>query len=238
MSFRKHLRPRLESLEKKTVLSAGASAAPTAVGAAALRLEPGPAGPQLSSTDAATALTSAQTRMVELSGQASGTYTSRQGTSDTWSLFHVHASGAISPIGSAEVTGSFRTLGREDGSVPKGTLTILVPNGSLHLDLTDTGAEPSGITIDQIDSINPGGPMIPASNGTNESTASGTAIIVHTFEFKIISGTGQYAHDRGTGTVQIETTPGLVPPTAPGPYASSLASTASIGRTILNFEQN
>jgi hypothetical protein len=237
MSFRKHLRPRLESLEKKTVLSAGASAAPTAVGAAAERLDPGPAGPQLSSADTAAALTSALTQKVELIGQASGTYTSRQGTSDTWSLFHVHASGAITPIGSAVVTGSFRTLGRENGIVPKGTLTILGPNGSLHLDLTDTGAIRSGITNDQVDDINPGGPMIPAANATNESTASGTAIIVNTFEFKIISGTGHYAHDRGTGTVQIETTPGLVPPTGPGPYASSLASTASVGRTILNFNQ-
>jgi hypothetical protein len=233
MSFRKHLRPRLESLEKKTVLSAGASAAP----AAAEKLEPGSAGAQVSPVDTATAPSSTQIQKVELSGQATGTYTSRQGTRDTGSLFHVRASGAITPIGSAVVTGSFRTRGLESGGVSRGTLTISGPSGTLHLDLTDAGAEPTGISISQIDRINPGGPMIPASNSGNESTVSGTVIIVHTFEFKIVSGTSQYAHDRETGTVQIQTTPEILNPTGPGPYASSLASTAGLGRTILNFNQ-
>ena len=233
MSVRKHLRPRLESLEKKTVLSAGAPAAP----AAAESLEPGHARPQLSPVDTGTAPSSTQIQKVVLSGQASGTYTSRQGTSDTGSLFHVCASGAITPIGTAVVTGSFRMRGLEIGSVSRGALTISGPNGTLHLELTDAGADPSGTSIGQVDRINPGGPMIPASNGTNESTASGTVIIVHTFEFKIISSTGQYAYDRGTGTVQIQTTPELLNPTGPGPYASSLASTAGLGRTILNFNQ-
>jgi hypothetical protein len=80
MRFAKPLRPRLESLEKKTVLSAGASAAPGAFIGAVERPQSVPAvHPILSLSNAAT-LTSTQ---VKLSGQAKGIYTSRQENPDT-----------------------------------------------------------------------------------------------------------------------------------------------------------
>jgi hypothetical protein len=92
-----------------------------------------------------------------------------------------------------------------------------------------------GASTYQADPINPGGPMITASIGASESAVGAPIIIVNTFQFKIVSGTGPYAHYRGTGKVQIETTPGFSTPPGTGIYASSLASTAGSGRTILNF---
>jgi hypothetical protein len=237
MSFRNSFRPRLDSLEKRTVLSAGASAASAAVIAAAKALEPGPSEPQLSSVGNATALTSTQIQTVELIGHANGTYTSRQANPDTGTQFSLHATGALTPIGSAVVTGSFHTPGFISGGVATGTLTIVGPKGTLHLDLTDSGLSAAGISADQADPVNPGGPMIRGSNGGSGSTFGGPIILVNTFQFRIISGTGQYAHDRGTGKVQIQTTPGLLTPTGPGIYASSLVSTAGVGRTILHFTQ-
>src|ERR1700719_505554 len=100
MRFRKLFLPRLESLEKKTVLSAGSSPAASRIIAAAEGVAPGPAEPRLSSLENASALTSTQIQNVELGGQASGTYTSRQQNPDTGALYSVHASGAITPIGS------------------------------------------------------------------------------------------------------------------------------------------
>jgi hypothetical protein len=135
----------------------------------------------------------------------------------------------------AVVTGSFHTPGFIAGQVATGTLTIVGPKGKLHLELTKSDPVPLEVSTDQAHPINPGGPMIPASKGTSETIVTDPIILVNTFQFKIVSGTGQYAHDRGTGTVQIETTPGLLPPTGPGIYASSLATTAGVGRTILNF---
>jgi hypothetical protein len=231
MSALKPLLPRLESLETKTVMSAGASTAP----AAAMDLGHGTVRPPLSSHGKVTDLAAMMAEKVELNGQAKGFYTSRFGPPDTGTQFRVNAIGLLTPIGSAVITGSFRTVGSIDGDVATCTLTIAGPDGKLHLILTEAGAVSEGISTGTSDPINPGGPMIPASPQTSGVTTGEPIILVNTFRFVIKSGTGQYAHDRGNGTVQIETTPALSIPTGPGIYSSSLASQAGTGRTILTF---
>ena len=141
--------------------------------------------------------------------------------------FHVNASGTLTPIGQAVVTGLF--------DAAAGTLKIAGPEGKLFLVLTASPPVSDGLSTGQAGSINPGGPMIPASTGTSQSTIGGPIILINSFRFKIKSGTGQYSHDRGTGTVQIETTPVVSTPTGPGIYSSSLATEAPTGRATLIF---
>jgi hypothetical protein len=235
MSARKPLLPRLESLEAKTAMSAGASTAPAAIVSAAMGLAPGTVRPPLSSHGKVTDLAAMMAEKVELSGHAKGFYTSRLGPPDTGTQFRVNAIGLLTPIGSAVIAGSFHTVGFIDGGVATGTLTVTGPKGKLHLILTEAGAVGEGISTDTSDPINPGGPMIPASPRTSGATTGEPIILVNTFRFVIKSGTGQYTHDRGNGTVQIETTPALSIPTGPGIYSSSLAIQAGTGRTILTF---
>ena len=215
--------PNLELLEAKALMSAGASTSPPA----GVRSEPGIVMPPLSFHDDVSEPSSAHVKRVEVRGQVTGIYTSTQGAPGTGMPFRVNASGTITPIGPAVVTGSF--------DAAAGTLTISGPEGKLYLVLTATSPVSDGISTSQAGSINPGGPMIPESTGTSQSTIGQPIILVNSFRFEITSGAGQYAHDRGRGTVQIETTPVLWPPAALGIYSSSLATDAPTGRTTLTF---
>jgi hypothetical protein len=235
MSVWKLSQPRLESIEERTALSAGARAAPAAIDAAVEGSKLGLTATRLSFIASSAQLTSAKIQTVDLKGQATGGYTARQENPDTGALFRLNARGAISPIGSAFATGSFHSLGFISDRVATGTLTITGPNGTLHLDLTAVESSSAVVSTDQAAAVNPGGPMNPAYPAPTESTAGGTAIIVHTFQFQIVSGTGDYAHDRGTGTVQIDTIPGYPTSPGPGPYAVASMRTALFGSVVLNF---
>ncbi len=223
--------PRLELLETKTVMSSGASTAPAAI----VRLEPGPVEPSLPSHHDLAEPASTKARKVELSGQANGFYTSRERLPDAGTRFQVNANGTIAPFGAAFVTGSFHTLGSTDGGVATGSLTIEGKQGKLHLSLTESSLAADATSTGQAAPNYPGGPMITGSTGASEPTAGEPIILINTFRFEIKSGTGQYADDRGTGSVQIETTPVLSTPTGPGIYSSSLASTAATGQAIVTF---
>jgi hypothetical protein len=219
MGFRKALRPRLEFLESKTVMSAGVGA-----GAAALSLD----------TPAAAKLARPIEPTTSLTGSADGDYTSTLSKHSTGIRYHLSASGSITPIGSAVINGWFHTPGSRGGQ-DSGSLTIVTSGGTLELKLTpekwsfsaraDDSVNPGG-PIRGLSTVNPGGPMIPKG-----------APIVDYFTFTITRGTGQYAHDRGTGTVEIAVTPGLSG--LPGSGIDSSSSTASsdhgLGQTTLTF---
>jgi hypothetical protein len=225
MSSRIPLLPRFDSLESKTIKPADASTAP----AAFVCLKPVPVIPSHQSDEDAVDLCSTK---VELSGQALGFYTSREGPPDIGTRFQVNANGTISPFGLAFVTGSFHTFGSARGIVATGTLTIAGRQGKRHLALTYLSPAAVGKSTDTADAANPREMM---TTGTN-ATTSEPAVVMNTFRFEIKSGTGHYMHDRGTGTVRIETRPALG--TSRGPaatYSSSLASTAETGQTILTF---
>jgi hypothetical protein len=228
MSPHTPLRPHVESLETKKVMSAGASTQP--VVAAGLASRPG-----LSSHAQTSDLASTRAQKIDLSGQVNGTYTSRKGASDTASRYDVNASGTITPAGSVVVTGSFRTGGSTHDEHLAGTLTIVGPQGNLYLKLVERGHGAQNTSTGQTGAINPGGPMIGGSTGTTNSITAGPIILLNSFRFEISRGTGTYAQERSTGTVTIETTPGLSVPTGPGIYASALASQAGVGRTIITF---
>jgi hypothetical protein len=228
MSVRKPSHPRLESLEERTMLSSGASAA---VEGAKLGLT----ATRLTSVASSGQLTSAKTQTVDLEGQARGDYTARQVNPLTGAQFRLNARGGITPIGPAFITGSFHTTGIIVYGVATGTLTIAGPKGTLYLDLTAAQPSSAEASTEEAGAVNPGGPMIPASETATESTVGATAIIVHTFQFQIVSGTGDYTHDRGTGTVLIETTPGYPTAPGPGPYAASLARNSPFGTMELSF---
>jgi hypothetical protein len=232
MRPRKPLLPRLESLEIKTVMSAGVSSVHPAV----VGLDPGPEKPRLLSLDDATDLASARAQKLELSGQTQGFYTSRFGPPDKADRFHLNSSGAITPIGAAVVTGTFETFRQSQGGGAAGTLTIVGPKGKLYLNLTESSAATETLSTDQSNAINPGGPMIADAKASSGSTVGDPIILVNNFQFEIVRGAGEYSHARGTGTLQIETTPGLSTPTGPGTYSSSLATTAGLGRAILTFD--
>ncbi len=223
MNRRKPRHLRVESLETRAVMSAGTPPATAMVGS----LEPGPVKHAGLAHDDAASQASTRVRKVELIGQATGFYTSTPGASNTGTAFHVNASGPITPIGPEVVIGSFDTA--------KCALTITGPAGELRLVLKETSPFRANTPTGQTGTVNPGGPMIPASKLTSDSSVGDPIILVNTFRYEIKSGTGQYALDRGTGRVQIQTTPGLTTPTGPGIYASSMASETPTGRTILTF---
>jgi hypothetical protein len=221
MGFRKALRPRLELLESKTVMSAGVAAG---AGAAALSLD----------TPAAAKLARPVEQTVSLTGSAAGDFTSTLSKHSMGIKYHLSASGTITPIGSAVVNGWFRTPGSKGGQ-DSGSLTIVGSGGTLELKLTperwsfsvraDDSVNPGG-PIRGLSTVNPGGPMIPVG-----------APPVNYFTFTITRGTGQYAQDCGTGSVEIATNPGLTG--LPGPGTFSLSSTApsdhGSGQTTLTF---
>ena len=170
--------------------------------------------------------------MIGLSGQATGTYSSTETNRVAGTLYQIKGSGTITPIGSAAVSGAYHALG-SDSALETGTLMLVGPHGKLNLKLTASISPIAANRASQPGSgINPGGPMIPAST---QSIASGPIILVYSFDYRIVRGTGQYARDRGTGVVQITSTPGLSSPTGPGIYAAVSASSTSPGRITLNF---
>jgi hypothetical protein len=230
MSSQMPLLPQFESLETKSVQTAGASIAP----AAAVRREPGPLKALIPFHDNAAGLPPTKAQKIALDGQANGFYTSRDSPLYTGTRFHVNASGTIAPVGAAYVSGSYHKLESTNGGMAPVTLTITAKRGKLHLRLTELGSASAARSTDQGDAVNPGGPMITRTKGTSQVTAA-PAILVNIFRFEITSGTGQYSHYRGSGTVQIETTPVVSTPTGPGTYSSSLASTAETGRSLLTF---
>ena len=119
MTPRKTVLPRLESLETKTVMSAGALIAPTAL----VRLEPGPIKPSLPFHDNAADPPSTKAQKIDLDGQANGFYTSRGGPPDTGTRFQVNVSGTIAPVGAAYVSGSYHNLEATNGAMAPATLT-------------------------------------------------------------------------------------------------------------------
>jgi hypothetical protein len=119
MGFRKALRPGLELLESKTVMSAGVVAG---AGAAALSLDT-PAGAKL-------ARPAEQT--VSLTGSANGDYTSTLSKHSLGIKYDLSASGTITPIGSAVVNGWFHAPG-SNGGQDSGSLTIVSSRGTLKL---------------------------------------------------------------------------------------------------------
>ena len=219
MDFRKALRPRLELLESKTVMSAGVAA-----GAAALSLD----------TPAAARLARPVEQTVSLTGSADGDYTSTLSKHSMGIKYHLSASGTITPIGSAVVNGWFHAPGLNGGQ-DSGSLTIVGSGGSLKLKLTpehwsfsaraDDSVNPGG-PIRGLSTVNPGGPMIPKGSPP-----------VYFFTFTITRGTAQYAQERGTGSVEIATSPGLTGLPAPGIYSSSSTAPSDhgSGQTTLTF---
>jgi hypothetical protein len=230
MSSQIPLLPQFESMETKSVQTAGASIAP----AAAVRIAPGPLKPLIPFHDNAAGLPSTTPQRIALEGQANGFYTSRDSPLYTGTRFHVNASGTIAPIGAAYVSGSYHMLESTNGGTAPATLTITGQRGKLHLRLTELGSASAARSIDQADAVNPGGPMFTRTKGTSQATAE-PAILVNIFRFEITSGTGQYSYYRGSGTVRIETTPVVSTPTGPGTYSSSLVTTAETGQSLLTF---
>ncbi len=148
---------------------------------------------------------------IALTRKADGTYTSTQGPPDTGTRYKLNAAGTITPIGSAVVTGSFHTPGFIQTGEATGKLKIVGSHGTLTLKLREPGPITAGL---------------PSASG-------GPIILVNDFTYSVVKGTGQYAKDHGTGTVEITTTPGLTSPTGPGIY---MTSETGIGRTTLTFE--
>jgi hypothetical protein len=221
MGFRKALRPRLELLESKTVMSAGVAAG---AGAAALSLD----------TPAAAKLARPVEQTVSLTGSADGDYTSTLGKHSMGIKYHLSASGTITPIGSAVVNAWFHAPG-SNGGQDSGSLTIVGSQGTLKLKLTP---ENWSFSARADDSVNPGGPI----RGLSTVNPGGTMIPkgsppVNYFTFTITRGTGQYAQDRGTGSVEITTTPGLTGLPGPGIYSSSSTAPSDhgSGQTTLTF---
>jgi hypothetical protein len=221
MGFRRVLRPTLELLESKTVMSAGVAAG---AGAAALSLD----------TPAAAKLARPVEQTVSLTGSTDGDYTSTLSKHSMGTKVQLSASGTITPIGSAVVNGWFHTPG-SNGGQDSGSLTIVGSRGTLKLKLTperwsfsaraDDSVNPGG-PIRGLSTVNPGGPMIPKGSP-----------IVYYFTFTITRGTAQYAHDRGMGTVEIPTTTGLTGLPGPGIYSSSSTAPSDhgSGQTTLTF---
>ena len=98
MGFRKALRPRLELLESKTVMSAGVAAG---AGAAAWSLD----------RPAAAKLARPAEQLVSLTGSVDGNYTSTLSKHNMGIKYDLSASGTLTPIGSAVVNGWFHTPG-------------------------------------------------------------------------------------------------------------------------------
>jgi hypothetical protein len=187
MIILKYLQSRFDSLESRTVMSAGVT---TAHVAHAIAHHGHAAVGQASDTT------------VSLTGVADGYYTSTEKSPHDVTKYNLTASGTISPIGASVVTGSFKTS--ETASKETGRLTIVGPLGDLKLKLREPGPIVAGASNAADSSTNPGVTVKKAST----SASAGPIILVNNFTYTIVRGTGQYAHDHGSGTVVITTTPG------------------------------
>ena len=150
---------------------------------------------------------------IRLDGTADGTYTSKQLGSGGAMEYHLHASGTIAPVGQVRVTGSFEMPSIVRGGETLGTLKVVGASGKLTIILKGQG------------------PIIASA-----PESAGPIILVDDFTYEITRGTRAYAHDRGTGMVQITTTPGTTTPTGPGIYNAMEARTTGSGRTVVTFE--
>jgi hypothetical protein len=213
-------------LESKALMSTGVARAPLAATAMAHHLTAATDPPDLV-TDAATT----RIRQVALTGEADGYYTSAQGTPDTVTEYLVNATGTITGVGAAMISGSFHAPWLIHGRPSSGTLTIAGSPGTLTLRLTATGAGIADVSTSGGNRIRPGG----AGSRGSTSISAGPIILLNDFNYTLTRGTGQFAHARGSGTVLITTTPGLTGPSGPGIYNSAAMPVTGIGRTTLTF---
>jgi hypothetical protein len=149
-------------------------------------------------------------QVVSLTGQADGDYTSTQNKDNTGIKYQLSgASGAITPIGSAVVKGWFHT--------PPEIYTFSAR--------ADKSVNPAG-PVRGPSTVNSGSPMIPKGSP-----------IVDYFTFTITRGTGQYAQDRGTGTVEVAINPRLTGQLVSGidTSSSTAPSDHGSGQTTLTF---
>jgi len=186
MNPRRHHRPRFDSLESKVVPSAGVGAMP--VGHAPVRA-----------------------REIVLTGAANGDYTSPPAIPDTGTRYHLTATGTITPLGPAVVSGSFHTPGFIRNGRPSGSLRVAGASGTLTLRLSARH-------------------LIVGPPAT-----AGPSIRASFFDYAIVKGTGRYAHARGSGPVDITTTPGLTGLTGPGIFNTATTLAAGTGRTTITF---
>jgi hypothetical protein len=174
--------------------------------------------------------------IISLSGQAEGTYTSTQKGSDAATKYKLNSAGTITPIGQAAVTSSFRTPKVVKTGERVGRLKIVGSQGTLTLKLTEPGRIIAG-ALDLPNGFNPGGPVkgLRPGNGASPSASGGPVVLVNDFLYSVVKGTGQYAHDKATGAVEITTTPGLATPPS-GIYSSLMATTETgFGKTTVTF---
>jgi hypothetical protein len=168
---------------------------------------------------------------VALTGEAVGDYTTTQGPPDTGTQYHVTARGTIDAVGAAVVSGSFQLPGFIHGSRASGVLTIAGSAGALRLRLTAAGPAAEDASNEVRHALNVG---VTTSQGA-ASISGGPIILLNEFDDTITKGTGRYAHARGSGTVEITTTPGLTVPTGPGIYNVMASPITGSGRTALTF---
>ena len=214
MGTRKSLRPRLETLEVKTLLSAVVSTGPAAalVHVAARPAMIAETAHHGAPTEGHASHVAARSHAsIALSGSADGFYTSNQRLPDTGTKYHLTTAGKVTPVGEAIVKGSFQTPGFILGGLASGTLRIVGSHGTLKLSLRSPG------------------PIRPSA-----SVSGGPVSLVNDFTYTIVKGTGAYAGDHGTGTVEITTTPGVAAPPGTGIYASPALT--GFGRATVTFE--
>jgi hypothetical protein len=216
MIVRKPVRLSLEALEMRTMLSAGVSSAPAAAQAhvAAQRAAIVEAAHYGAPAESRASLIAARSgASLALSGSADGDYTSRQHGSSATTKYNLTAAGTITPVGQAVLTGSFKAPTSMRGGETAGTLKLVGFSGGLTLTL-----------------------KVPRPIHASAAVTEGPIILVNDFAFTVTKGTGAYAGDHGTGTVEITTTPGFATPTGPGIYASRAVAASGVGRTTITFQ--
>jgi hypothetical protein len=234
MRREKRSRPGLEYLETKLAMSTGGA---TAAGAAMhVTSDHSQAALVSRSTIDSAARIMAQKKKLALSGDVTGTYTSKEANPDTGTEYKITAHGVVTPVGAAVVTGSFHTLGFILNGIETGKLTLKGSKGKVYLQLTESIVPIAAKSSDPLPGgVNPGGPMIPASTPSLESEP---IVLVYTFNYRITGGTGRYAHDKGTGVVHVTTTPNLITPKGPGIYSTAMLGFTGSGRISLDFSHS
>jgi hypothetical protein len=168
---------------------------------------------------------------VALTGEAVGDYTTTTRPPDTGAQYHLTATGMISPLGAAAVSGSFQMPGFIHGGRASGGLTIAGSAGTLTLRLTAARARVEDVSNDVGRALHSGAMTSRAAT----STSGGPIILLNDFAYTILKGTGRHAHARGSGTVEITTTPGLTVPIEPAIYNVTASPITGSGRTTLTF---